>query len=51
VDGRRQFGQPDIDVLHKSIYALVTGTISDVRPAPPSSSERQRRGRRLKAFG
>jgi hypothetical protein len=39
-----------IDMAHKTVYALVTGALSDalVRPAPGSSAERRQLGRRRK---
>lgn len=41
-----------IDILHKTVYALATGAISDalVSPAPASSAARPALGRRLKGF-
>ena len=41
-----------IDVLHKGVYALATGAVSDalVAPAPSSSAARPAQGRRLKGF-
>jgi hypothetical protein len=41
-----------IDILHKAVYALATGAISDalVSPAPASSAARPALGGRLKGF-
>ena len=41
-----------IDILHKGVYALATGAVSDalVPPAPSSSAARPTLGRRLKGF-